>query len=601
MCVFGGACAVASLLEAVKETKETPMSRTFSKNALRIALLPALLGGVACTAVLDPTSESAPPMVVGTAGTAGAASEPPIVVKPNTERGGTAVVPTTQLDEGRVVLRRLNRTEYDNTVRDLLGTASTPARSGFAADDVEDGFDTIGQSLVVSRLLTEQLEKAATTLVDELLARPAADPVRARILSCELTAASAATCLPQILSAFMGRAYRRPVSADEVQSRVALSTAVQQAGGDLTRGLHAALKSVLLSPHFLFRVELGDPASPSSTPLSDYELASRLSYFLWASMPDDTLLASAESKRLSPAGPELDQEVERLLADPKAQGFFESFAGQWLSTREALRFVADEAQFPDYDDALRESLPQETNLFFKSLIAEAQPLSAVVLAKYSFVNERLARHYGLPAVSGGFTRVSLEGTPRIGVLSQGAFLAVSSYPGRTSPVRRANWVLEELLCDPPPSAPSNIPALTEQRPPGATLRQTFEQHRANPSCAACHKIMDPIGFALESFDAAGAYRTTDNGGAVDTTGQLADGTPLTGVDDLARAVAGDADFAICVAKQMLTYAVGRSFASKSAKAYAAGVGVPVKDATWPALIQAVVHSEAFRTRRGETP
>lgn len=573
------------------------MSLRFVWDARNYVLVAASFGAIACTGALDSGSEPAPPL----AGTAGTVGNPPITVKPSTERGGTRVVPTTELDEGRVVLRRLNRTEYDNTVRDLLGTATTPARTGFAADDVEDGFDTIGQSLVVSRLLTEQLDKAAGTLVDELFARPATDAARARVISCELSAANAATCLPQILTAFMGRAYRRPVSAEEVQSRVALSAAVQQAGGDLTRGLHAALKSILLSPHFLFRVELGDPVSTAATPLTDYELASRLSYFLWATMPDDALLASAEAKKLSPTGPELDQEVDRLLADPKAQGFFESFAGQWLATRDAVRFVADAEKFPDYDDALRESLPQETNLFFKSLIEEKQPLSALVLAKYSFVNERLARHYGLPPGPGGFTRVSLEGAPRIGVLSQASFLAVSSYPARTSPVRRANWVLDELLCDPPPAAPAAIPALTETLPPGATLRQTFEQHRANPACAACHKIMDPIGFALESFDAAGSFRTTDNGGLVDTTGQLADGTPLSGVEDLARAIAADADYAICVAKQVLTYAVGRSFNSTSGKAYAAGVGVPMKDGTWPAFIKGVVHSEAFRTRRGEAP
>lgn len=573
------------------------MSLKLSRAALSRALLPALLGSASCTGALDSGLEPA----ASSAGAAGTASDAPITVKPSTEPGGTSVVPTTQLDEGRVVLRRLNRTEYDNTVRDLLGTASKPARTGFAADDVEDGFDTIGESLVVSRLLTEQLERAAGTLVDELLARPVTDPVRARVLSCELSATSAATCLPQILSAFMGRAYRRPVGAEEVQSRVALAAAVRLSGGDLTRGLHAALKSVLLSPHFLFRVELGDPASAVATPLADYELASRLSYFLWATMPDDALLASAEAKRLSTTGAELDAQVDRMLADPKALGFFESFAGQWLSTRDALRFVADAAKFPDYDDPLRESLPEETLLFFKSLIEEQQPLSALVLAKYSFINERLARHYGLPAGPGGFSRVSLEGTPRIGVLSQASFLAVSSYPARTSPVRRANWVLDELLCDPPPAAPAMIPALTETLPPGATLRQTFEQHRANPACAACHKIMDPIGFALESFDAAGAYRTTDNGGLVDTTGQLADGTPLRGVEDLARAIAGDADYAICVAKQLLTYAVGRSFNTTPGKAYAAGVGVPMKGATWPRFIKAVVQSEAFRTRRGEAP
>lgn len=567
--------------------------RTLRLSRWQIAL-PLLLANIACTAelTLPGASGRAPSAAISDPSSA-------IAVKPNTEPGGTAVVPTTELDPGRVVLRRLNRTEYDNTMRDLLGTTRALAHDGFAADDVADGFDTIGLNLVVSRLLTDQMDKATSTLVDELLERPAGDPLRARILSCEPTAANAATCVTQILGAFMKRAFRRPVAVDEIQAKVALFTTVQQAAGDVMRGLNAALKSVLLSPHFLFRVELGDPASAAATPLNDYELASRLSYFLWASMPDQALLDAAESKKLTPGAAGLDSEVDRLLADPNANSFVESFAGQWLSTREALQFVADDTKFPTFDDALREAMPQETNLFFKSLLDEKQPLSALLLASYSFVNDRLAKQYGLPGGQADFARVSLEGTPRQGILTQESFLTVSSYPARTSPVRRANWVLENLLCDPPPAAPAKVPAFKETLAAGATLRQTFEAHRADPGCAACHKIMDPIGFALENFDAMGTFRSLDNDAPVDATGQLADGTPLTGAKDLAQAIAKDADYAICVAKQMMTYAVGRSFASKEAKAYAAGIGVPAKDATWPDFIKAVIKSEAFRTRRGE--
>jgi hypothetical protein len=565
-----------------------------------------LLGLGACTASISspdgggwPTGKDAnnatPELPAG-----GEGDLPP--VKPNTERGGTSVVPTTTLDPGRVVLRRLNRTEYDNTVRDLLGTTSAPARSTpFAADDVADGFDTLGQNLVMSLLLAEQLDKATSTLVDELLARPSGDAVRTRILSCELTAANAATCLPEVLSNFMKSAYRRPVSTEEVQTRVALAASVQQAGGDAKAGLGAALKSVLLSPHFLYRVELGDPASPAATPLSDYELATRLSYMLWASMPDQSLFDAAEGKKLTPAAAELDAQVERMLADPKAQGFIDGFAGQWLSTRDAAAFVADEIKFPQYDDALRLAMPQETNLFFSALLREKQPLSALLLADFTFVNDRLAKQYGLAVAGAGadFERVSLAGTPRAGILTQGSVLSVTSYPARTSPVKRADWVLERLLCDPPPAAPPMVPALMDELPAGATLRQTFEAHRKNPACASCHRIMDPIGFALENFDAMGTYRTEDNGVPVDSAGVLADGTPVNGPAELARAIAADADFPICVAKQMLTYAIGRSFSSPEAKAYAAGVGVRLKDGTWPEFLKAVVKSEAFRTRRGE--
>ena len=573
-------------------------------NRRRGAVTALLLSLTACTADITSPDGSGWPSLTdepkGDGPSNNDASLPP--VKPADSPGGTNVVPTMALDPGRVVLRRLNRAEYDNTMRDLLGTAEKPAASSFAADDVEDGFDTIGESLVMSLVLAEQLDKATGELVDELLARPAGDVWRSRILVCEPTTANAATCIPQILSAFMGNAYRRPVAADEVQSRASLAATVQQASGDAVRGLKAALKSVLMSPHFLYRVELGDPASPEATPLSDYELASRLSYFLWASMPDQSLLDAAAAKKLSPAKQDLTSQIDRMLADPKAQGLIEGFAGQWLSTREAAVFVADEEVFPTYDDALRLAMPQETNLFFKALIAEQQPLSALMLGNFTFVNARLAEEYGLPGGGGAeFKRVSLDGTPRSGILTQAAFLTVSSYPSRTSPVRRANWVLDQLLCDPPPAAPPNVPALTETLPPGATLRETFELHRKDPGCASCHKIMDPIGFALENFDAMGRYRTMDNGKPVDASGQLADGTPLNSAADLAQAIAADDDFPICVAKQLLTYAVGRSFGTPAAKAYAAGIGVQGRAATWPDFIKSVVTSQAFLTRRGEAP
>jgi hypothetical protein len=569
-----------------------------------IGLIPV----AACTGVLggpDDGFEGMPngPGSAGSSGVAGSGSSdlPPV---PNaTERGGTRVVPTTVLDNGRVVLRRLNRTEYDNTVRDLLGSTSRPAMTTpFASDDVADGFDTLGKNLVMSLLLAEQLDKAADVLVAELLARPENDVWRSRILSCQPTAANASACFTEILSAFMKRAYRRPVADAEVQTRVALAASIQQSSGDVMTGLTAALKSVLLSPNFLYRPELGDPTSPAAAPLDDFALASRLSYFLWATMPDQALMDAASASKLAASADELNAQVDRMLADPKADDFIESFAGQWLSTRDALGFVPDPEKFPDYDDALRVSQPEETLRFFTSLIAEKKPLTDLVLADYTFVNERLAEQYELAYPTGqtGFTKVSLAGTPRLGILGQQTYLTVTSFPQRTSPVKRAEWVLEHLLCDPPPVFPGNIPPFKDEIPPGLTLRQAFELHRQDPACASCHKIMDPIGFALENFDAMGKYRTTENGGAViDTSGQMSDGTLLTGSKDLATAVATDADFAICVAKQMLTYAVGRSFSETEARAYAGGIGVKNKEGDWNGFIKAVVASEAFRTRRGE--
>lgn len=563
--------------------------------------LAVALSAAGCTGVVDDPAPGGPGATnqsgSGGVGAGGSTQLPP--VPDATQRGGTRVQPTTTLDGGRVVLRRLNRAEYDNTMRDLLGSMSNPARTTpFAADDVADGFDTLGQNLVMSLFLAEQMDGAANILVDELFARPAGDAWRARVLPCEPTVENFSVCATQVLTAFMNNAFRRPVAPDEVQARVTLGSSVLQSSGNARSGLGAALKSVLMSPHFVYRVELGDPNSPEATPLSDYELATRLSYFLWASMPDAALFEAAGAKKLTSSPDGLSAQVQRLLADPKSQGFIEGFAGQWLATRASGQFVASKEQFPDYDDALRLSLPQETNLFFQALIAEKQPLTSLVLADFSFVNDRLARHYGVPVTQSGFARTSLAGTPRMGVLSHASVLAFTSYAHRTSPVRRADWVLENLLCDPPP-VPAMVPPFDDTPKQGTTLRQQFEEHRANPACAACHKIMDPIGFALEGYDAVGAYRTQENGVAVDTTGQLADGTPLADARDLAEAIAKDADYAICVAKQALTYAVGRSFSEAEARNYAGGLGVMMKDATWPAFIEAVVQSEAFRTRRGQ--
>lgn len=589
-------------------------------------LAPLVLTCAGCTGILSSSGEMEGGTDVGEFEAPDDTNPDDTNVVPTTEfeaPGGTNVVPTTELDSGRVVLRRLNRTEYDNTMRDLLGSTSNLAKTTpFAADDVADHFDTIGQNLVMSLLLTEQMDQAASTLVAELLARPAGDQRREDIVTCEPDAQNFDSCISEILTPFMKKAYRRPVTTDEVQERLALANTVFESSGSPQTGLSAALKSVLLSPHFIYRVELGAPDSPDATPLSGYELATRLSYFLWASMPDQALFDAAEAGELSPAGPELREQVTRMLADPKAEGFIESFAGQWLSARDAKSFVAEDSIFPNYDDALRESMPRETNLFFEALISEEQPLTALMLGDFTFVNDRLAEHYGLPwpppgndagatysddpaevPSSGGddFTRTNLSGTERMGILGHASVLAVTSHPNRTSPVKRADWVLDRLLCDPPPAAPAMIPAIREELPEGLSFREELEAHRAEPSCASCHNIMDPIGFALEHFDATGAYRTMDNGSQVDSSGQMADGTYLEGHKDLARAVADDPDFAICVAKQMLTFAVGRSFSNREAKAYAAGIGLSHRDATWPEFIEAVVMSEAFRTRRGEAP
>ena len=513
------------------------------------------------------------------------------------------VVPSKTLDPGRVVMRRLNIAEYNNTVRDLLGTMLRPADK-FPADNVTDGFDTVGTVLSYSDLLVEGNETAASQLVDELLARPTADPIRTRVLVCEPTTANLATCLPQILMPFMKNAYRRPVTADEVQDLAQLGTTIAQSSGDPLRGVTASLKAVLLSPHFLFHVEGGDPAATSASPLNDYELASRLSYFLWSSMPDAALMQAADGKKLSGgATPEFTAQVTRMLADPRSQALVDNFGGQWLSIRDVDGVSPDGNVFTTFDESLRSSIAQETNLFFASLFKDAQPLTTLLLADFTFVNDRLAKHYGLPGGQTGFAKVSLAGVPRVGILTQETFLTVTSMADRTSPVRRGNWVLEHVLCDPTPAPPPGVlPINTPAMGSGLTVRAVLEQHRASAACSPCHKSIDPLGLGFENYDAIGAYRTMDNGQSVDASGNLPDGRTFTGAQALAPLLANDPRFTNCVVRQALTYAVGRSFDTSEARAYAAGVAQPLMGkGTWPDLVRAVATSAAFVTRRGEAP
>src|SRR5450432_583618 len=534
----------------------------------------------------------------GTAGSGGTAPPGPSI---------GAVVPSTTLDAGRVTLRRLNIAEYNNTVRDLLGTATAPG-STFPSDDVTDGFDTVGDALNYSDYLASQQELAAGTLVNELLARPAGDPVLAKVMTCTPTTANLQTCLTTILTAFMKNAFRRAVTAAEVTPVVALGTSIAgQSGSTVTAGVNAALKSVLLSPYFLFHVELGIPTNTAPTPLNDYELASRLSYFLWSSMPDAQLMQAADGSMLTKSTTMLSTQVDRLLADPKGSAFAANFAGQWLSIRDVSAVAPEPTLFPTFDQALLTAIPQETTLFFNSLLTGAKPLNTLLLANYSFVNGRLATQYqltGVPAAQTTFTQVSLTGSQRVGgLLTQDTFLTTQSHSDRTSPVERGNWILTQLLCDPPPSPPPNVPILNTPAI-GSNLsgRQALDMHASVPYCASCHTTIDPIGYTLENFDATGAYRMTDNGQPVDASGVLPDGTMFNGAAQIAQWVAGDMRFPRCAAKQMLTYGVGRSFDATDGLSYAAGLAAPLATTgTWPQLVHAVASSQAFLTNRGEGP
>jgi hypothetical protein len=367
-----------------------------------------------------------------------------------------------------------------------------------------------------------------------------------------------ATAAHTILSRFMRRAFRRPVTAEEVDRYAKLITEAQTQGNSIQESMAVALQAVLVSPSFLFRIEnrakTGQPYF-----ISQYELASRLSYFLWSSMPDDELMSCADNGTLR--RPEvLVNQVRRMLGDPKSAALVENFGGQWLETRKLESVDPNSKRFPEFDPYLRMSMQRETAMFFENIIHEDQNIYDFIDAKYTFVNERLAQHYGLRGIKGpGFRRVDLSGTPRAGVLGQASVLTVTAYPTRTSPVIRGKWILSNLLNSPPSPPPPNIPSLEESPAgPSATGRQQLEQHRANPACASCHVRMDPLGFALENYDAIGAWRTEDGKSPIDAADVLPNGKRIEGPAGVLGLLDDDRQaFAECFVEKMLTYALGR--------------------------------------------
>jgi hypothetical protein len=473
--------------------------------------------------------------------------------------GGPAVPAS---DPGRVTLHRLNRAEYDNTVRDLLGTTQK-ASSDFPIDDRGSGFDNMADVLSLSPLHLSTYHAAAESLVAEAFADAAQ---RAAILICD-PASGGDACAREILTKFAYRAWRRPLAAEEIE-RLMGPVALALAEGDgYELGLSLSLRAVLLSPHFIFRVELdADPTSLTPHPLSPFELASRLSYFLWSSMPDEDLLASAESGALSDPVT-LAAEARRLLLDPRASALIENFAGQWLHLRAIDDLAPDPLAFPSFDEPLRAALKLEAELSFREVAFAAQPATSLLTADFTFLNDRLAAHYGLPAPgSSEHLRVSLAGnTQRGGLLAQGGFLALTSHPNRTSPVRRGKWILDELLCTvvPPPPPDVDVGAAAAAVERGLSQREALEQHRRDPACASCHVLMDPIGLGLENYDAVGAYRTMDAATPIDAAGELPSGETFSGSRELAAIIAAQPEFARCIVQKLYTYALGRPPSSES--------------------------------------
>jgi mono/diheme cytochrome c family protein len=432
---------------------------------------------------------------------------------------------------------------------------------------------------------------------------PGDTPSRARLFQCRPTAVSDdAACAKTIIATVARRAFRRPVTPAEVERLLAFYQEGHREGG-FERGIELAVRGILASPKFLVRVER-DPVSvaPGAIyPIGDFDLASRLSFFLWSSIPDDELLTIAEQGRLKEPAV-LDRQVRRLLADPRAEALVTNFAGQWLYLRNVRTATPDKNEFPDFDDNLRQAFQRETELFVGSIVREDRSVLDLLTADYTFVNERLARHYGMTGIYGShFRRVTVRDEARRGLLGQGSILLVTSHADRTSPVVRGKWVLDNLIGSPPPPPPPDVPVLKDKvdddgRP--HSLRDRMEEHRSNPGCATCHRVMDPIGFALENFDAVGAWRTRDAGTPIDASGQLADGTPVNGVVTLRAALLTRPEiFVGTMTEKMLTYALGRALTHEDMPAVRAIVRQSAsQDNRFSSLVLGIVNSVPFRMK-----
>ena len=648
-------------------------------------------------------------------------------------------------DPGRVTIQRLNRTEYNNTIRDLFGVAKLDLSKDFPSDDVGSGFDNIGDVLSISPLLLEKYVDAAEKVAITVIDAQASQPLEQRLAGAKLSSkngrlsgdlfalassgevggrfkvpvngqylirieAGAQQAGPEIarmdvrvdgkrlgsvevkapsdrpdayevktrltagthsisgafvndyynpraknpkdrdrnlyirsvtlvgskrsrdslrdahkrlirfvpgpglnaeqatrknLQRFMPRAFRRLVADPEVERFAKLASIARGRAETFERSMQIAVMGVLVSPHFLFRVEKDPDPNDSSKAhkLNDFELASRLSYFLWSSMPDDELLSLAFEKKLHEAKV-LKQQVSRMLKDAKANALVTNFAGQWLNLRILEEVAPDTKQFPQFTRQLRSDMRRETEMFFAHVMRSDLSVLELIKGRFSFLNENLARHYGLSGVSGNeFRLVQLKNHSRAGVLTHGSILTLTSNPDRTSPVKRGKWIMENILGTPPPDPPPNVPELAEtaKANPGASMRQQLEVHRKSPACATCHRQMDALGFGFENYDAIGRWREKENKQPIDASGELPGGarfkTPMELVQILSKQ---EKQFSALISEKMLTYALGRGLENFDRCAIDEIVVAMRKQGyRFSTLVTEIVMSEPFRMRRGE--
>jgi hypothetical protein len=535
-----------------------------------------------------------------------------------------------------VTVRRLNRVEYNNTIRDLIGLDLHPADE-FPGDDLGFGFDNNAEVLSTSPLLAEMYLDAADRLITrafnaeaarERIMNPSVDavprafrkykpPVRS-FKEKDRAVPRAPTPDPEllrsqriydILRAFADRAFRRPATHEELMRLLAMVESAEKDGETLEQAIQVALRAILVSPHFLFRIEedLSPPDPSVSTPPNDFAFASRLAYFLWSSMPDEELFRiAAQGELRSPSN--LKSQVQRMLRDSRAGALSKHFGNQWLQTRKVTDLTPDPVLFPAFDDALRTAMLRETELFLVSIQSEDRSVLELIDGEFTFVNGRLARHYGIPGVEGEqFRRVSLKGSPRSGIITHASVLAATSNPTRTSPVKRGKWILENILGVSPSPPPSGVEALKDgpDGPASGTLRDRMQRHRTDPNCASCHRRMDPLGFSLENFDAIGAWRNHDGGTPIDSSGRLSGGKTFQGPEGLRSVISSRKDaFLRCLTEKMLMYAMGRGLERNDRRAVNEIVARVARDEyRFSALVMSIVESQPFQEnpRRQERP
>lgn len=547
-----------------------------------------LFGSVALATVLQ-VACSGGSTSQGNAGGAGGGEEP---------TGGAGDLPEGTVDPGFVGIHRLNNTEYDNTVKDLLGLSNTPATT-FAPDEQALGFDNIASALGMTPSQYEQYFAAGRTVADEAWKSPAA---KARVMVC---ADDNDGCKQQIVSKFGLRAFRRPLEPGEVERLLKVLAEARTAGEDFEGSLRHLVATMLTAPQFLYRIERD--ANDKAHRLNPYELASRLSYTFWTTMPDDALFEAAEQDDLG-SDEKLKAQVERMLSDARGIRFVDAFAGQWLGMRSLKSHQVDLQIFPDWDEELRQSMIQEASLYFRHFLdGDGRSAGTFFSEKLNYLNARLAKHYGLDASKYGKDMVEVKNASpdRVGFLGMGSFLTDRSFLHRTSPTARGVWILKNLLCETIPAPPPVVPELDDNKPQSAAatvnVRERLAVHRENPQCAGCHTLFDPVGLGLENFDGIGRYRDKyANGDAIDASGELPDGEKFNGLPELSSLLAKDDRFAGCMTQKLFVYSLGRDVDDADAPALEQlGKAWAKNDLNVRQLVKQMVLSEPFRSRRAE--